>query len=147
MHVFLKILCVSVNFIFCRHRERNTQDFRALYFNLFLVILPKFGSLFYTTVPLYGTPLLGLPVFVTLFFDPFDSVKLKINYLININFFFFFFLFEEFCWWFHLISPYLKSGYQSIARVCKENSKGIKKQTALAPEFETNKTRNHDAML
>ena len=49
-----------------RHKERNAQDFRAVYFNLFLVILPKFGSLFYTTVipykPLYGTPLLGLPV-------------------------------------------------------------------------------------
>ena len=48
------------------HKERNTQDFRAVYFNLFLVILPKFGSLFYTTIipykPLYCTPLLGFPV-------------------------------------------------------------------------------------
>ena len=51
---------------FHRHNERNTQDFGSVYFNLFLVILPNFGSLFYTTVipykPLYGTPLLGLPV-------------------------------------------------------------------------------------
>ena len=51
-----------------RHKEGNTQDFRSVYFNLFLVILPNFGSLFYTTVipykPLYGTPLLGLPVFI-----------------------------------------------------------------------------------
>ena len=46
-----------------------------VYFNLFLVIRRKFGSLFYTTVitykPLYGTPLLGLPVvrvFCFLFF-------------------------------------------------------------------------------
>ena len=49
-----------------RHKERSTQDFRSVYFNLFLVILPNFGSLSYTTVilykPLYGTPLLGLPV-------------------------------------------------------------------------------------
>ena len=49
-----------------RH-ELNTQDFRSIYFNLFLVILPKFGSLyFYTTYnliqTLLGTPLLGLPV-------------------------------------------------------------------------------------
>ena len=31
-------------------KERNTQDFRSVYFNLFLVILPKFGSLFYTVI-------------------------------------------------------------------------------------------------
>ena len=54
----------------CRNRhkdtKKDTQD-RAVYFNLFSVILPKFGSLFYTTVlipykPLCGTKLLGLPV-------------------------------------------------------------------------------------
>ena len=42
-----------------RQKGRNTQDFRSVYFNLFLVILPKLGSLFYTTAipykPLYGT--------------------------------------------------------------------------------------------
>ena len=63
-------LCVSMKFqpisaSFAQVR-RYTQDFRAVYFNLFLVILPNFGSLFYTSVipykPLFGTPLLGLPV-------------------------------------------------------------------------------------
>ena len=54
-------LCVSAKFqpisaeISQRHKERNTQDFRAVYFNLFLVILPKFGSIFYTTVIPYKT--------------------------------------------------------------------------------------------
>ena len=55
-----------------RPKERNTQDFSSVYFNLLLVILSKFRSLFYTTVTpykptLWGTPLLGLPVIWTLF--------------------------------------------------------------------------------
>ena len=76
MHSFL---CVSAKFqpisgrnspksatISQRHRERNARDFRAVYFNLFLVILPKLGSTFCITVipykPLRGIPLLGFPV-------------------------------------------------------------------------------------
>ena len=33
-----------------RHNEMNTQYFRSVYFNLVLIILSKFGSLFYTTI-------------------------------------------------------------------------------------------------
>ena len=43
----------------------NTQDSRSVDFNLFLVILPKFGFLVYTCLPdkpSYGTPLSGLPL-------------------------------------------------------------------------------------
>ena len=37
-----------------RHNETNTQDFRSDYFNLFLVILPKFGSFqFHPTIIRY----------------------------------------------------------------------------------------------
>ena len=56
-----------------RHRETNTQDFRSVYFNLFLVILPKFRSLFYTTVipykPLHGTQLPSCGFITTLYFS------------------------------------------------------------------------------
>ena len=42
------------------HKETNTntQNLRSVYFILFLVILPKFG----THKPFYDTPLLELPV-------------------------------------------------------------------------------------
>ena len=58
---------------------------RSVYFNLFLVILPKFGSLFYTVIPykpLYGTPLLGLPVdwLSTTNWDCWMCVTYSINY-------------------------------------------------------------------
>ena len=49
-----------------RCKERNTQDFRTVYFNLFFIILPKFGSLSDTTIilyrPLNGPLQSGLPV-------------------------------------------------------------------------------------
>ena len=32
-----------------RHKETNTQDFRSVYFNLFIAKFPTFRSLFYTT--------------------------------------------------------------------------------------------------
>ena len=35
-----------------RHKETNTKDFSSVYFNLFLVILTKFESLFYTRNPI-----------------------------------------------------------------------------------------------
>ena len=42
-----------------RHKEWNTQDFRAVYFNLFPVILPKFGSFFY-----YHNPISPIQTFI-----------------------------------------------------------------------------------
>ena len=82
---------------FHRHKERNTQDFRSVYFNLFLVnILPNFGSLFYTTVipykPLYGTPLLGLPVskltMRVLFTDKTFTLTILVQYVTRLWFLF-----------------------------------------------------------
>ena len=56
----------EIGWNFAETQRKDAQDFRAVYFNSFLVILPKFGSLVYTTAipykPLYGTLLLGLPV-------------------------------------------------------------------------------------
>ena len=37
---------------FRRHTGRNTQDFRSVYFTLYSVIPPKFGSLFYCHNPI-----------------------------------------------------------------------------------------------
>ena len=75
---FVRIFCFAHSFLpslhrgetcqnllkFCRHKETNTQDFRSIYFNLFLVILLKFGFSSSHTNPYMAPHCLGFLCFL-----------------------------------------------------------------------------------